>query len=106
MALVVIASQLLPLVGRLLVGPRKSQSFPVFWRNLRDDAATALAQVVLGLTFLAYNAGQTAHGIVLTRVRQAVPKRRLLEWEPAAAMAARSGRLVGGKVVRRFAFGM
>ena len=35
-ALVVIASQLLPLVGRLLVGPRRAQSFPVFWRNLRD----------------------------------------------------------------------
>src|SRR5690606_12081257 len=42
--LVVIASQLLPLLGRLLVGPRRAQSYPVFWRNLREDAATAAVQ--------------------------------------------------------------
>ena len=41
-------------------GPQKAQSFPVFWRNLREDAATALAQVVLSLTFLAYHAWETA----------------------------------------------
>ena len=63
--LMVIASQLLPILGRLLVGPRRSQSFPVFWRNLREDAATSVAQVVLGVTFLAYNAWETVHAIVL-----------------------------------------
>ena len=35
--LAVLASQLLPLVAQMLVGPRKAQSFPVFWRNLRAD---------------------------------------------------------------------
>ena len=100
--LMVIASQLLPLLGRLLVGPRRSQSFPVFWRNLREDAATAVAQVLLGLTFLAYNAWETAHAIVVTIVRLAVTGRRLLEWETAAAMDARSAGLVGRKGVRRF----
>ena len=43
--LTVLASQLLPLLARLLAGPRRAQSFPVFWRNLRHDAANAVAQV-------------------------------------------------------------
>ena len=99
--LTVIASQLLPLLGRLLVGPQRSQSFPVFWRNLREDAATAVAQVVLGTTFLAYNAWETVHAIALTIVRMAVTGRRLLEWETAAAVDARSSGLAGPRGVRR-----
>jgi cyclic beta-1,2-glucan synthetase len=99
--LLVIASQLLPLLGRLLVGPQRSQSFPVFWRNLREDAATAVAQGVLGLTFLAYNAWETVHAIVVTLVRLTVTGRRLLEWETAAVVAARSTGLAGRKGVRR-----
>ena len=104
--LMVIASQLLPLLGRLLVGPRRAQSFPVFLRNLREDAATALAQVVLGVTFLAYHAWETAHAIVLTLVRLAVTGRRLLEWETAAAVDARAAGLAGRKGVRRFVMQM
>jgi len=68
-ALVVLASQLLPLIGRLLIGPGRSQSLPVFWRNLRRDAAIAAVQVLLSLTFLAYHAWQTTHAVVLTLVR-------------------------------------
>src|SRR4029079_18395092 len=30
----VMASQLLPLVAQMIVGPRRAQSLPVFWRNL------------------------------------------------------------------------
>jgi cyclic beta-1,2-glucan synthetase len=101
--LLVIASQLLPLVGRLLVGPRRSQSLPVFWHNLRDDAATAVAQVTLGLTFLAYNAWRRTHAIGLTLVRLAVTKRRLLEWETAATTAALSAGLTGRSGLTRFA---
>ncbi|MDP1570215.1 MAG: glucoamylase family protein [Vicinamibacterales bacterium] len=101
--LVVLASQLLPLVGRLVVGPRRAQSFPVFWRNLREDAATAVAQVVLGLTFLAYNAWRTTHAIVVTLVRLVLTRRRLLEWETAAVVDARSMGLAGHKGVRRVA---
>jgi cyclic beta-1,2-glucan synthetase len=62
----------------------------VFWRNLRADSATALAQVILGVTFLAYHAWDTAHAIVLTLVRLTITKRRLLEWETAAVAAARA----------------
>ncbi|MEX2471160.1 MAG: glucoamylase family protein [Gemmatimonadota bacterium] len=90
----VIASQLLPILGRLLVGPRRSQSLPVFWRNLQRDAATALAQVLLGVTFLVYNAWKTLHAIGVTLLRLAVTRRRLLEWETSAT-TARSGALTG-----------
>ena len=100
--LTVLASQLLPLLARLLAGPQKAQSFPVFWRNLREDAATAVAQVLLSLTFLAYHAWETVHAIGLTLVRLAVTKRRLLEWETAAAATARAAGLVGRRGLFRF----
>jgi cyclic beta-1,2-glucan synthetase len=105
-ALTVIASQLLPLLGRLLVGPRQSQSLPVFWRNLREDAATASAQIALGVTLLAYNAWTTVHAIVVTLVRLAVTGRRLLEWETAASSIARSSGLIGRKGVWNVALEM
>jgi cyclic beta-1,2-glucan synthetase len=104
--LVVLASQLLPLIARAVAGPKRAQSFPVFWRNLRDDTITALAQVVLGVTFLAYHAWDTAHAIVLTLVRLSITKRRLLEWETAATAAARAAGIVGGKAVLQFAADM
>jgi len=98
----VMAARLLPLIAQMLVGPRKAQSFPVFWRNLRADSAVALAQVVLGVTFLAYHAWDTAHAIVLTLVRLTVTRRRLLEWETAAAAAVRAAGIVGGRALLGF----
>ncbi|HEY7378022.1 MAG TPA: hypothetical protein VH542_05005, partial [Steroidobacteraceae bacterium] len=97
----VAASQLLPVIARLLVGPGRAQSIPVFFRNLRRDAATALAQIFLSLTFLAFHAFDTAHAIGLTVVRLVVTKRRLLEWETAAATAAKAAGAVGQRL-RRF----
>ena len=99
----VMASQLLPLVARFLTGPGKAQSFPVFLRNLRNDAATVLAQAVLTLTFLAYHALGTVRAIALTLVRLAVTRRRLLEWETAATVAARAAGLVGQRGLQRYA---
>ena len=104
--LTVMASQLLPLIAQMLVGPRRAQSFPVFWRNLRADTAITLAQVFLGVTFLGYHAWQTIHAIVLTLVRLTVTRRRLLEWETAAATAARAAGLAGGGALLRFVTGM
>jgi cyclic beta-1,2-glucan synthetase len=98
----IVASQLLPLFARLVAGPRKAQSHPVFLSNLRHDVATAIAQAVLSVTFLAYQAFETAHAIGLTLVRLVVTKRRLLEWETAAATAARTTGLVGRKGVSQF----
>jgi cyclic beta-1,2-glucan synthetase len=95
MVMGVAASQLLPVIARLLVGPGRAQSVPVFVGNLRRDTATALAQILLSLTFLAFHAFDTAHAIGVTLVRVAVTKRRLLEWETAATTAARAAGLVG-----------
>ena len=105
-ALVVIASQLLPLIGRLLIGPTRSQSLPVFWRNLQRDAVIAAGQELLGLTFMPYHAWQTTHAVALTLVRLMVTRRRLLEWETAAVTAARSAGLVGRRGLRQFAVEM
>ena len=102
----VAASQLLPLVASLLIGPRKAQSVPVFLANLRRDVVTALAQVSLSLTFLAFHAFDSAHAIGVTLVRLVVTKRRLLEWETAASTAARAAGLVGQKGLLRFASDM
>jgi cyclic beta-1,2-glucan synthetase len=101
--MVVIASQLLPLLARLVAGPGLTQSPRVFLRNLRADAATALAQIILGVTFLAYHAWDSVHAIGLTLVRLAVTRRRLLEWETAATAAARAAGLVGRGGLLRFA---
>ena len=92
----VIASQLLPILGRLLVGPQRSQSFPVFWLNLRKDTAIAVAQILMGVTFLVYNAWKTLHAIGVTLLRL-VTRRRLLEWETFDTTDARSAVLLGRK---------
>ena len=101
MVMGVAASQLLPVIARLLVGPGRAQSIPVFLRNLRRDAGTALAQILLSLTFLAFHAFDTAHAIGVTLIRLAVTKRRMLEWETAATAAARAAGIVG-QGLRRF----
>src|SRR4029077_4442498 len=81
----VLAAQLLPVLRRLLIGPGRAQSLPVFLRNLRNDSVTALAQIALSVTLLAYHAFDSVHAIALTLIRLAVTRRRLLEWETAAA---------------------
>jgi cellobiose phosphorylase len=98
----VLASQLLPLAARLVTGPARAQSAAVFLRNLRDDTVTALAQILLSVTLLAYHAFDSLHAIALTIIRLAFTKRRLLEWETAAAAAARARGLSGSKGLWRF----
>jgi cellobiose phosphorylase len=93
--LTVLASQLLPVLATLVGGPTRLQSTPVFFRNLFRDALTALSQIALSLTFLAFHAFDSLHAIGLTLVRLVVTKRRLLEWETAATAAAKLARLPG-----------
>jgi cellobiose phosphorylase len=102
-AVSVVASQLLPILATLLTGPRRSQSFPVFFANLRRDAVNMLAQAFLSLTLLAFHALDSAHAIGVTLVRLVVTKRRLLEWETAATTAAKAAGLVGDRGLRNFA---
>src|SRR5207247_757589 len=100
--LAALAFPLYPLFVQAASGPRPQQPWRVFLRALWDDGRTALAQVVLQLTFLAYQAYESAHAIVLTLVRLVATQRRLLEWETAAASAARWTRLARRTGVRLF----
>jgi cyclic beta-1,2-glucan synthetase len=96
------ASHLVPVAARFLIGPGRSQSFPVFFRNLLRDTVTSLSQVLLTLTLLAFHAFEAVHAITVTLTRLIVTRRRMLEWETAASTAARAAGLIGQKGLRRF----
>jgi cyclic beta-1,2-glucan synthetase len=74
-----------------LAGPRAQQSWSVFLRAVADDWKTAAARAALQLAFVANQAYERLHAIVVTLVRLGVTRHRLLEWETAAATAARNG---------------
>ncbi|HVS16357.1 MAG TPA: glucoamylase family protein, partial [Thermoanaerobaculia bacterium] len=93
-----------PLLLELLAGPDRHQPWRVFLHSVGDDLAVALARVGLQLVFLASQAWQMVHAITVTLVRL-VTRRRLLEWETAAASAARSAHRGGGGP-RPFLLGM
>jgi cyclic beta-1,2-glucan synthetase len=84
-----------PLLIQVIRGPRIQQPAAVFLKNIAEDLKTVLAQAVLTATFLAYHAYEMVHAILLTLVRMVVTQRRLLEWETAAAAAARAAGLRG-----------
>ncbi len=88
--LAALAFPLYPHLLRLLGGRDPQQPLRVFLRIVREDVQAAGAQVLLHITFLAYHAYEMVHAIVLTLVRLLVTQRRLLEWETAAAAAARA----------------
>jgi len=88
--LAAIALPLYPLVIRLAEGPAPQQPLRVFLRMLGDDAKTAGTQTLLQVAFLAYHASEMVHAIGTTLVRLVFTQRRLLEWETAAAAAARA----------------
>ena len=81
---------LTPLVFEAMGGPGAREPWRMFIRTVASDATTALAQVALQLTFLAQEAYERTHAIALTLVRLTTTRRRLLEWQTAAAVAARS----------------
>jgi len=95
-----------PHLWRSLKGPAEHQPFGVFLRDLREELATAGAQVLLELTLLAYHSYEMVHAITLTLVRLLFTQRKLLEWETAATAAARSAGLTGRQGLRAFANGM
>jgi cyclic beta-1,2-glucan synthetase len=89
-----------------LAGPRRRQPWLIFLKELGDDAETLAAQVSLQLTFLANEAWAMAHAIVVTLVRLALTQRRLLQWETAAASAARGASAESAGGSRSFLVGM
>jgi cyclic beta-1,2-glucan synthetase len=93
---------LYPLLLQAVGGPRGAQPLRAFARGIVEDAKGTLARVVLQVTFLASQAYAMAHAILVTLVRLAITRRRLLEWETAAASDARGARLERGTGARSF----
>jgi cellobiose phosphorylase len=90
---------------RLLKG-HGSEPPLMFLRGIAEDLATALARSFLDAALLAYRAFEMLHAIGLTLVRLCVTRRRLLEWETAAAAAARAAGILGRNGVRSFVLEM
>src|SRR5688572_17787733 len=99
----IIANPLLVELPRALRGPRPQQPLSVFLRDLGEQLETAAAQAILDAMLLAYNAWQMLQAIGVTLVRLVVTQRRLLEWETAAAAAAR---MAGMSELRPYAASM
>src|SRR5437867_55164 len=105
-ALVVLGFPLLPPLVHLAGGPRPQQPFGVYLQDVWAELETAGAQVLLQIILLASHAFEMVHAIVLTLVRMVITQRRLLEWETAAATAARAGGLLARQGPRVFVAGM
>jgi cyclic beta-1,2-glucan synthetase len=104
--LATMAFPLLPVLAEALRGPRPHEPRAIFLRGLVEEAKTALAQIILQLTFLANDAYAMAHAIVITLFRLAFTRRRLLEWETSAAAAARGVGHAGRVHLRPFLVAM
>ncbi|MGB8929670.1 MAG: carbohydrate-binding protein, partial [Anaeromyxobacteraceae bacterium] len=83
-----------------LAGPRPHQPLWAFLRGVAEDATGTAARVVLQLALLPSQAWATVHAVLVTLVRLTVTRRRLLEWETAAASAARGESLERGTGAR------
>ena len=89
--LAALAFPVLSLTLVALRGPRRDQSWGPFLRTTTEDLHTAAGRFGLQLAFMATQATERLHAIVITLVRLVVTRRRLLEWETTAAQAARGG---------------
>ena len=101
--LAVLGFPLLPPLMHALVGPRPLQPIGVFLHDVAAELREAAAQVLLQITLLAFHAYEMADAIVRTLVRMVITQRRLLEWETAAAVAARAAGLLASQGLRAFA---
>ncbi|HET8539049.1 MAG TPA: glucoamylase family protein, partial [Anaeromyxobacter sp.] len=100
--LAALAFPVYPLAFEALGGRRPHQPWRAFLGGLAQDARTTLARVGLQLAFLASQASSMIHAVLVTLVRVAVTRRRLLEWETAAASAARAAGRASGTGPRSF----
>ncbi|HQT95965.1 MAG TPA: glucoamylase family protein, partial [Thermoanaerobaculaceae bacterium] len=66
----------------------------VHLRGVVEDLSTAFAQTLLTLIFLPFHAWEAAHAIAVTLFRLVITKRRLLDWETAAAQTVRATRFL------------
>jgi cyclic beta-1,2-glucan synthetase len=93
-----ICTQLLGLFGL----PLAQQPLSVSLVTRREELGTAIAQFLVTATFLVYQASRMLHAIGVTLVRLTVTKKKLLEWETAASVAARARLCSGKKVILQF----
>ncbi len=84
-----LAFPLYTLAMQALAGPRRHQPLLAFARGLAEDTAGTAARVLLQIVFLANQAWEMVHAVLVTLVRLTITRRRLLEWETAAASSAR-----------------
>ncbi|MBK9519952.1 MAG: carbohydrate-binding protein [Anaeromyxobacter sp.] len=96
------AFPLFPLAFAVASGPAAHQPWRAFLRGVREDALGGLARISLQLTFLAQQAYGMTHALLVTLVRLGFTQRRLLEWETAAASAARGEGQAAGAGVRPY----
>ncbi len=101
-----LAFPLLLLGAEALAGPGARQTARTWLRGLLGDAGATAARLLLQLAFLANQAYGMANAILVTVVRLAITRRRLLEWETAAASAARGVGLERGSGARSFFLAM
>jgi cyclic beta-1,2-glucan synthetase len=91
-----IAFPLYPLAVEALAGPRRYQPLRAFLRELAGAAAGTATRIGLQLAFLANEAYAMVHAMAVTIIRLAITRRRLLQWETAAASAERGAGLERG----------
>jgi cyclic beta-1,2-glucan synthetase len=92
----VLLSMSFPVVARvaeLLGGPRKGLGLRVFLRGWVEDLGTDLARIAIQLTFVAHQAWDMLDAVGVTIARLITRSGRFLQWETAAAVAQRTGRL-------------
>ena len=77
----------------LLAGPRKGLGLKVFLRACAEDLGTDLVRIAIHLTFLAHQAWDMLDAVGVTLARLITGHGRFLQWETAAAVAARAKRL-------------
>jgi len=94
--LAALATMSFPVFARILAllrGPRKGIGLRVFLKAWAEDLGTDLARVAVHLTFLAHQAWDMLDAVAVTLARLITRKGRFLQWETAAAVAARARRL-------------
>ncbi|HUK62521.1 MAG TPA: glycosyltransferase family 2 protein, partial [Dongiaceae bacterium] len=101
-ALAVLGFPVFPPLVHFAGGPRPQQPLGVFLHDVWSELETAGAQVMLEMMLLPYHAYEMVHAIALTLVRLMITQRRLLEWETAAATAARAAGLLARQGPRVF----
>ncbi|MBI3047521.1 MAG: carbohydrate-binding protein [Acidobacteria bacterium] len=77
---------------KILAGPVPGEPWRVFARTSGGDMRMVAARALLQLAFMANQAYEMVHAVVITLVRLGTARGRRLEWETAAATAARTGR--------------